>query len=219
MHQIESINSSALSLLYGPTLTSICDYQGPGEAQATLSTWTRGTGAAQEEALGRAGGSHSRLFLAGGFGVGWGRLWGSFRDPRSARLRPQVKRDGCEPCVQECECVWMSCLPSWPDSAMTRTLHNLSVVGSGPGLSRAASLSLPTPTEPKPPTQGRGSPAQPRSPVCLPGARFPEPEPGPSGLTTAERVLNPGHPRKARGQLPRGPAGTSLTQDPGGEAP
>ena len=78
---------------------------GQGEAQATLSTWARGTGAAQEEALGSVGGSHSRLFLAGGFWVGWGWLWGSFRDPHSARLRPQVKRDGCKPCVQECECV------------------------------------------------------------------------------------------------------------------
>ena len=81
-----------------------------------------------------------------------------------------------------------TCLPSWPDSATTGTVHSSSGVGSGPGLPWAASLSLPIPAERKPPTQGKGSPAQPRSPVGLQGARFPEPEPGPSSLTTAERV-------------------------------
>lgn len=81
-----------------------------------------------------------------------------------------------------------TCLPSWPDSATTGTVHNSSAVGSGPGLPWAASLSLPILAKRKPATQGRGSTAQPRSPVGLPGARFPETEPGPSSLTTAEHV-------------------------------
>lgn len=102
-------------------------------------------------------------------------------------------------------------------SAMTGTLHNSSVVGSGPGLPWAASLSLPTPLNLSPLL--RAGTAQPSL-----GAQWAcqEPdslntEPGPSSLTTAERVLKSSSSQESQGQLLRGLARTSLTQDPGGK--